>query len=30
MTNNILYITDEHTATGYRKATLDEIMTGAR
>jgi DNA repair protein RadC len=25
-----LYISDEHTATGYREATLDEIMTGAR
>jgi DNA repair protein RadC len=28
--SSILYITDEHTATGYREATLDEIMTGAR
>jgi DNA repair protein RadC len=25
-----LYITDEHTSTGYREATLDEIMTCAR
>ncbi len=25
-----LYITDEHSASGYREATLDEIMTGAR
>jgi len=25
-----LYITDQNTSTGYRPATLDEIMTGAR
>jgi DNA repair protein RadC len=25
-----LYITDEHTATGYREATLEEIMATAR
>jgi hypothetical protein len=24
-----LYITDEHTATGFREATLDEIMSAA-
>jgi DNA repair protein RadC len=29
MSNN-LYIADENTATGYREATLDEIMAGAR
>ena len=25
-----LYTTDEHSSTGFRQATLDEIMTGAR
>jgi DNA repair protein RadC len=30
MNHTNLYITDEHTSTGYRKATLDEIMTCAR
>jgi hypothetical protein len=30
MSKTILYTTDSHTATGYREATLDEIMTGAR
>jgi hypothetical protein len=25
-----LYINDQHTTTGYREATLEEIMTGAR
>ena len=30
MSNTILYTTDSHTATGYRQATLDEIMSGAR
>jgi len=25
-----LFIADENTSTGYREATLDEIMTGAR
>jgi len=28
--NSTLYITDPNTATGYREATLDEIMTAAR
>jgi DNA repair protein RadC len=30
MSNINLYITDEHTSTGYREATLEEIMTCAR
>jgi hypothetical protein len=30
MTNITLYITDKHATAGYRQATLDEIMTGAR
>jgi len=30
MTSINLYITDEHTSSDYRPATLDEIMTGAR
>ena len=30
MKHTTLYITDEHTATGYREATLEEIMATAR
>jgi DNA repair protein RadC len=30
MSKSILYITDSNTARGFREATLEEIMTGAR
>ena len=30
MSGTILYITDSHTSTGFRPATLEEVMAGAR
>jgi len=30
MSKSILYITDSHTAVGYREATCEEILAGAR